>query len=77
MLIFNIEVSNNEEGYTQAYGHWTKERMRKKLEKFVRDKGLDPNDPQSWYSLSAKDVKIEVKIHFILFYFINFKNCLC
>lgn len=48
-------------GYTaRPYGYWTSEKgknMRNFFEKYANSNSLDPLSPDTWYSISRKDIE--------------------
>eukprot|EP00026_Physarum_polycephalum_P003479 Phypoly_transcript_03491.p1 GENE.Phypoly_transcript_03491~~Phypoly_transcript_03491.p1 ORF type:complete len:593 (+),score=70.39 Phypoly_transcript_03491:636-2414(+) len=50
----NLEVP----AVRESHGHWTVEgdKTRKLLDEYAREQGLDPKDPETWYSMKGSDV---------------------
>lgn len=52
---------------TQPLNHWTSKNMRLFLEKFAKDKKMDPLLPETWYSIRSEDIAKQ-KVNLKYFY---------
>jgi hypothetical protein len=62
----NIVINNTLASFLKKpFGYWTIKKMRNFMENFARNKNLDPLISNTWYNISASDIKqLKVKFKF-------------